>query len=165
MTGYSQDSIFPEVEGRIVYSKRIVSDSLNTVALWQNALDYLESLELMDKVKGQEIVIDNVDKVASAHQEFYLFKKGVITKQIEGVVKASVSIQIVSGGFEYSIDSILYQAYARNRYGKYAPKSSKKYSLESIYEIKSSKEWMRHFNSINGKIEEIMSNLEAKMIK
>ena len=163
--GMSQENIFPENDGDIVYTNQIISDSINQITLWENALDYLGSLELINQVKGQEAEIDNEGKKAMASQGFYLLKKGVVTKQIEGVIESTTTIRIIPGGYAYSINNILYQPYARNRYGKYAPKSSKKYSLESIYKKKSSKEWIQHFDDINRKIEEIIYNLESKMSK
>ena len=164
-TGEAQNTIFPEVDGSIVYNEKVLSDSTDQITLWENALDYLGSLKLIDQVKDQEVYISHDNLIATARQEFYLFKKGIVTKQVEGVLESAVTIKIIPGGYKYRIDSILYQQYSRNRYGKYSPKSSKKYSLESIYAKKTSSDWQKHFVEINSKMEEMQLNIKQKMEK
>ena len=94
---------------------------------------------------------------------FYLYKKSALTKQIDGVIIADLTINVEESKYQYQINNFRFIQYARNRFGQFVPKSSRKYALEKYYPDNQGKTWRGHFEAINVKIEKMATDLEVNM--
>ena len=149
-------------KGKVEYTKSVETDTLTYLTLWDNAIEYLNTLSVPDQLKKDVEV--NQTLTAMNHQlGFYLIVKPALTKQVDGVMMADISISVNDSKYEYTINNFRFIKYARDRYGMFVPKSSKKYPLEKYYPDNKKKTWMAHFEAINSKIEKITTDLEVKM--
>jgi hypothetical protein len=97
------------------------------------------------------------------HFGFYLYVKPTLTKQIDGIIMADITINVEEKKYQYTINNFRFIKYARNRFGQFVPKSSKKYPLELYYPDTKKKTWIAHFEEIHDKILELQQNLEARI--
>ena len=149
-------------EGMVEYHNSVDTDSLTYLTLWDNAMKYLNTLSVPDQLTKE--VEGNEDLTEFSHQYgFYLIVKPALTKQVDGVMMADISISVKDSKYEYRINNFRFIKYARDRYGMFVPKSSKKYPLEKYYPDNQKKAWKAHFETINSKIEKITTELEANM--
>ena len=149
-------------EGKVEYRNEVDTDSLTYLTLWDNALKYLNTLSVPDQLTKE--VQASEDLTELSHQfGFYLIVKPALTKQVDGVMMADISIKVEGSKYEYRINNFRFIKYARDRFGKFVPKSSKKYPLEKYYPDNDKKTWRAHFEALNSKIENISTDLEAKM--
>jgi len=160
---FSQTVVLPENnEGKVEYYNPIETDSVDYFTLWDNARAFLGSLSVPDQLTKE--VQSNEQLTELIHQfGFYLFIKPTLTKQIDGVVIADISISIEDTKYQYRINNIRFIKYARDRFGKFVPKSSRKYPIELYYPDSKKKTWEAHFADINIKIIKLQQNLEVKM--
>jgi hypothetical protein len=163
LPGISQTADLPlNDQGKVAYFKSIKTDSLEYLTLWENATKYLNTLSVPDQLKKETQA--NEDLTELLHQfGFYLFVKPTLTKQIDGVLMADIKIKIINSEYAYTIDNFRFIKYARDRFGKFVPKSSKKYPLELYYPDNKKKAWNTHFEEISSKMQNITKILEEKM--
>jgi hypothetical protein len=161
----SQPVVLPEnSKGKVEYYNSVETDSVDYFTLWDKAIAFLDSLSVPDQLTRE--VQSNEQLTELTHQfGFYLFIKPTLTRQIDGVVIADISICIEDTMYQYRINNIRFIKYARDRFGKFVPKSSKTYPLELYYPDSKTKTWKAHFAEINGKIVKLQHKLEAKMIE
>lgn len=159
----AQSVILPvNEEGEVEYRNEVDTDSLTYLTLWDNALEYLNTLSVPDQLTKE--VVASKDLTELSHQfGFYLIVKPALTKQVDGVMMADITIKVEGSKYEYKINNFRFIKYARNRFGKFVPKSSKKYPLEKYYPGNDKKTWRAHFETINSKIENISTDLELNM--
>lgn len=159
----AQSVILPvNEEGEVEYRNEVDTDSLTYLTLWDNALEYLNTLSVPDQLTKE--VVASKDLTELSHQfGFYLIVKPALTKQVDGVMMADITIKVEGSKYEYVINNFRFIKYARDRYGKFVPKSSKKYPLEKYYPENDKKIWRTHFDTINSKIDNIAANLELNM--
>jgi len=149
-------------DGKVEYFKTVEPDSINYFALWENATTFLRSLSVPDQLTKD--VQCNAQLTKLEHQfGFYLYVKPTLTKQIDGVMMADITINVEEKKYQYTIHNFQFIKYARNRFGQFVPKSSKKYPLELYYPNSNKKTWKAHFEEINSKILKFQHNLELKM--
>lgn len=149
-------------EGKVEYRKSMDTDSLTYLTLWDNAMIYLNTMSVPDQLTKDVQV--NEDLTELSHQfGFYLIVKPALTKQVDGVMMADILISVKDSKYEYTINNFRFIKYARDRYGMFVPKSSKKYPLEKYYPENQKKVWTAHFETINSKIEKITTDLEGNM--
>ena len=149
-------------EDKVEYVHAVETDSLPYLTLWDNAMEFLDSLTVPDQLAKEVMASDDLTELR--HQfGFYLIVKPALTKQVEGVMMADLNMKFNGSGYEYSINNFRFIKYARNRFGVFVPKSSKKYPLENYYPDNQKKNWQTHFETINSKIQNIAVNLEQKM--
>lgn len=147
-------------EGKVEYRKSMDTDSLTYLTLWDNAMIYLNTMSVPDQLTKDVQV--NEDLTELSHQfGFYLIVKPALTKQVDGVMMADILISVKDSKYEYTINNFRFIKYARDRYGMFVPKSSKKYPLEKYYPENQKKVWTAHFETINSKIEKITTDLEG----
>ena len=146
----------------VEYAGSVDTDSLTYLTLWDNALEYLSTLSVPDQLTKDVQVNENLTEMS--HQfGFYLIVKPALTKQVDGVMMADIIISVNDSEYEYTINNFKFIKYARDRFGVFVPKSSKKYPLEKYYPDNKKKTWIAHFGTINSKIEKITTELGAKM--
>jgi hypothetical protein len=151
-------------KGRVEYNKAVDTDSLTYLTLWDNAMKYLSTLTVPDQLTKDVKVNENLTEMN--HQfGFYLIVKPALTKQVDGVMMADIKISVNDSKYEYTINNFRFIKYARDRYGVFVPKSSKKYPLEKYYPENKKKTWIAHFEAIDSKIEKLTTDLEEKMIE
>lgn len=151
-------------EGKVEYFKAVQTDSIDYVTLWDNAMALLSSLSVPDQLTKE--VQSNEQLTELEHQfGFYLYIKPTLTKQIDGIMMADITINVEEERYQYKINNFRFIKYARNRFGQFVPKSSKKYPIESYYPDSKKKSWKAHFNEINSKILKFQQNLELKMLE
>ena len=151
-------------EGKVEYLNEVDTDSLTYLTLWENAVKYLNTLFVPDQLTKEAQA--NEDLTELSHQlGFYLIVKPALTKQVDGVMMADITINVEGSKYEYKINNFRFIKYARDRFGKFVPKSSKKYPLEKYYPENDNKTWRAHFEAINSKIENISTDLELNMIE
>ena len=151
-------------QGMVEYASSVDTDSLTYLTLWDNAMKYLNTLYVPDQLTKDVQVNENL--TAMSHQfGFYLIVKPALTKQLDGVMMADIKISVKDSKYEYTINNFKFIKYARNRFGVFVPKSSKKYPLEKYYPDNAKKTWISHFEAINSKIENITAELGSKMIE
>lgn len=149
-------------QGKVEYIKTVESDSVDYYTLWDNAMTFLNSLSVPDQLTKE--VMSNKQLTELKHQfGFYLYVKPTLTKQIDGVIIADIIVQVEKTKYQYRINNFRFIKYARNRFGQFVPKSSKRYPLELYYPDSKKKTWMAHFEEIDSKIPEIQQILEVKM--
>jgi hypothetical protein len=151
-------------QGLVEYTRSVDTDSLTYLTLWDNAIKYLSTLSVPDQLTKDVQVNENL--TAMSHQfGFYLIVKPALTKQVDGVVIADIKISVKDSKYEYTINNFKFIKYARNRFGVFVPKSSKKYPLEKYYPDNKKKTWIAHFEAINSKMEKLTTELGVKMIE
>jgi hypothetical protein len=151
-------------EGMVEYTGLIDTDSLSYLTLWDNAMKYLNTLSVPDQLTKDVQVNEKLTEMS--HQfGFYLIVKPALTKQVDGVMMADIIIGVKDSKYEYTINNFRFIKYARDRYGVFVPKSSKKYPLEKYYPGNKKKTWQAHFEAIDSKIEKLTTDLEGKMIE
>jgi hypothetical protein len=151
-------------EGIVEYTKTVDKDSLTYLTLWDNAMKYLNTLSVPDQLTKDVQVNEKLTEMS--HQfGFYLIVKPALTKQVDGVMMADIIISVNDSKYEYTINNFRFIKYARDRYGVFVPKSSKKYPLEKYYPDNKKKIWKAHFEAIDSKIEKLTTDLEGKMIE
>ena len=151
-------------EGKVEYHNSVDIDSLTYLTLWDNAMKYLNTLSVPDQLTKEVMVNEDLTKLS--HQfGFYLIVKPALTKQVDGVMMADILISVNDSKYEYTINNFKFIKYARDRYGMFVPKSSKKYPLEKYYPDNKKKTWNAHFEAISSKIEKLATDLGGKMIE
>lgn len=151
-------------EGMVEYTRFVDTDTLTYLTLWDNAMKYLSTLSVPDQLTKDVQVNENMTEMS--HQfGYYLIIKPALTKQVDGVMMADIKINVKDSKYEYTINNFRFIKYARDRYGVFVPKSSKKYPLEKYYPDNKKKTWIAHFEAINSKMEKLTADLEAKMIE
>ena len=151
-------------QGMVEYTSSVDTDSITYLTLWDNAIKYLSTLSVPDQLTKDVQVNENL--TAMSHQfGFYLIVKPALTKQVDGVVIADIKISVKDSKYEYTINNFKFIKYARNRFGVFVPKSSKKYPLEKYYPDNKKKTWIAHFEAINSKMEKLTTELGVKMIE
>jgi len=151
-------------EGTVEYHNSVDTDSLTYITLWDNTMKYLNTLSVPDQLTKE--VQTNNDLTELSHQfGFYLIVKPALTKQVDGVIMADITIRIEDSKYDCRINNFRFIKYARDRYGMFVPKSSKKYPLEKYYPENQKKAWRAHFEAINSKVENIATDLEVNMIE
>jgi hypothetical protein len=151
-------------EGKVEYFRIVESDSLDYFTLWENATSFLNSLTVPDQLTKN--VQTNEEFTELKHQfGFYLFVKPTLTKQIDGVIIADISMAVEDNTYQYQINNFKFVKYARNRFGQFVPTSSKTYPLELYYPDSRKKSWKAHFGEINTKMSLMQLKLEDKMME
>jgi hypothetical protein len=165
VTGQTETITLPvNDQGLVEYTRSVDTDSLTYLTLWDNAIKYLNTLSVPDQLTKDVQVNENL--TAMSHQfGFYLIVKPALTKQVDGVVIADIKISVKDSKYEYTINNFKFIKYARNRFGVFVPKSSKKYPLEKYYPDNKKKTWIAHFEAINNKMEKLTTELGVKMIE
>jgi len=160
-----QTALLPvDDNGKVEYFNSVETDSIDYHTLWDNAGEFLSTLSVTGQLKKEVQANENLSELT--HQfGFYLFVKPTLTKQIDGIMIADITIKINDSQYMYYINNFKFIKYARDRFGQFAPKSSKRYPLELYYPDNTKKTWKTHYAEINGKIIEIQQKIEAKMIK
>lgn len=163
--GFGQTVALPvNDEGKVEYTNTVDTDSIDYFTLWNNAGEFLSSLTVPDQLTKE--VQTNEDLTELRHQfGFYLIVKPALTKQVDGVMMADIMVKIIDSKYTYTISNFRFIKYARDRFGQFVPKSSKKYPLEKYYPDSKKKTWKAHFVEINDKIAKLQLNLEGKIIK
>lgn len=149
-------------EDRVEYTKSVDTDSLTYLTLWDNAMKYLSALTVPDQLMKDVQVNEGLTEM-SQQFGFYLIVKPALTKQVDGVLMADIMISVNDSKYKYTINNFRFIKYARDRYGVFVPKSSKKYPLEKYYPGNKNKTWKAHFDTINSKIEKMTIDLGEKM--
>ena len=149
-------------EGMVEYIGSVETDSLSYLMLWDNAMKFLSTQSVPDQLTKDIQINEGLTEMN--HQfGFYLIVKPALTKQVDGVIMSDITIKIEGSKYEYKINNFRFIKYARDRFGKFVPKSSKKYPLEKYYPENDKKTWRAHFEAINSKIENMTTNLELNM--
>jgi hypothetical protein len=151
-------------DGKVEYCNSIETDSIGYFYLWNNAERFLSTLSIPGKLKKEARANENLTELS--HQfGFYLFSKPALTRQIDGVIIADINIKVLDTKYEYRINNFKYIKYARDRFGRFVPKNSKRYPLERYYLDNKEKKWKTHISEIDSKMINMTGKLEKEMIE
>ena len=163
MTLADQTVKLPEnPEGKIEYCDEVALDSADYQRLWDNAMSFLNSLSVPDRLT-KEVETSEDLTVLSQQLGFYLFVKPALVRQVDGVILADISIQLMEDGYQYRIHNFRFIKYARNRFGEFVPASSKQYPLVLYYPDSKKKTWQAHCATIGLKMTDLKQNLNMQM--
>lgn len=159
----AQTGVLPVNEsGKVSYQGSIPVDSATYLVLWDRATKFLNTLSVPDQIHKE--AESNAALTELFRQfGFYLYVKPGLTRQIDGVVIADIHLGISEKGYAYRIDNYTFIKYARNRFGNFTPKTSRRYPLESYYPDSKKKSWETHFETINVKMTDLIGKLEENM--
>lgn len=149
-------------DGKIEYCDDITFDSADYQRLWDNAMAFLNSLSVPDRL-SREVEISEDMTALSSQWGFYLYVKPSLVPQVDGVIIAEISIHLFEEGYQYRIHNFRFIKYARNRFGEFEPVSSKQYPLELYYPDNKKKTWQAHFVTIQGKMTDLQQDLNLHM--
>jgi len=163
LTVAGQAVILPvDTEGKVEYHESVISDHSDYCTLWKNAIGFLSTLSVPDQLNREARINEEMSEL-NQQTGFYLFTKPGLTKQIDGVMVVDITLKIEEGKYNYRIHNFRFIKYARDRFGKFSPESSKKYALELYYPDSKKRSWKTHFEEINSKILELEQKMNAKL--
>jgi G:T-mismatch repair DNA endonuclease (very short patch repair protein) len=84
-------------------------------------------------------------------------------KQVEGAVFADLDLMFQGDRVTATIHNIYYMEYARDRYGKFSPKTSKKYTLEELNKKKARDSRKKHLQTIDKNMRMLLTNLHQTL--
>jgi hypothetical protein len=145
-----------------VYVSRIYFTEPERLKVWTKAGEFAAELKLPEKIENTP-VIDELNKKINAMFGFYLYKQTAFLKQVDGVITAELKILIEEEKMVAIIDNIYFVDYARNRYGKFSPKSSRKYSYEEIMKKQKDMIWQDHLSTIDEKMNLLLIELQKSV--
>lgn len=157
------ESLPVDLNGKVEYKGTIYSDFSPYPDLSNHIVTFLNTLSVPDQLSAEAET--SADKQTFKHQVgFYLYQKPALTWQIDGVIIADITVKIVEGKLDYRIHNFRFIDYARNRLGKFTPKSTKKYPLELYYPDSKNKTWQIHFVEIDRIISELEQKMKADLV-
>jgi hypothetical protein len=149
-------------EGKVEYHDSVLLVDGDYHNLWGNAIGFLNALSVPDQL-AKEVKVSGDMRELSHQIGFYLYTKPGLTQQIDGVMMADITLTIEEGKYEYRIHNFRFIKYARDRFGKFSPESTKKYALELYYPDSKKRSWQAHFVEINSKMLELEQKMNTKL--
>ena len=161
---FAQEIIPEKVEDHIEYEHQIEFDPSQQSRVWESAKEFSSQLKYPDKIDNKP-VIDELSRTIRAKFGFYLYNKSAFLKQVDGAVFANINIVIEGNRLVSTVRNVYFIDYRRDRYGKFSPGSSKKYTLEYLRKTRNNSTWKDHFISIDENMTLLQSNIEKYVLE
>jgi hypothetical protein len=146
----------------IEYVRYIEIDATDSMRIWDSVVLFASDLKSPGKLSSNTI-IDDYSGSIKAHFGFYLYQNLSFIKQVDGAVFAEMNLLYANNQISSIIRNIYFIDYARDRYGKFSPSSSKRYALEDLIKKRKNEIWKQHFRTIDENMNSILSNLEKSI--
>jgi len=145
------------------YERRIRFDAADHSRVWDTALKFANDLKYPERMENQP-ESDKLNGQIHANFGFYLYQQTAFLKQVDGVITAEVDIQVKDDFILAAIHDIYFIDYARDRYGKFSPKTSRKFALPELKEKKkNNKIWQEHFITIDENLNQLLNELQKSL--
>lgn len=126
---------------------------------WTKAVEFAETLKLPEKIENKAVV-DEVSRKIKTMFGFYLYKQTAFLKQVDGAITAELDIAFEDERMFVIIHNIYFIRYERDRYGKFSPRSSKKYPYGDLLKKQKGEIWQNHFRTIDEKMNSLLFELQ-----
>ncbi len=156
---FAQESKQGMVDFNFDYHKKIEIDPGLISREWEKVKEFSSQLKYPDKIDNTP-VIDELSRTIKTQFGFYLYKKSAFLKQVDGAVFADLYIDFEENRLVSTIRTIYFIDYRRDRYGKFSPRSSKKYTLEYLRKTRNNPTWKNHFLTIDENMTLLLSKIE-----
>jgi len=151
-------------EDPIVFSMHCEIQPDDPSRVWDTVKEFASLLKYPGKIENKAL-IDDFSGTIKVQFGFYLYQKLSIMKQVDGAVFADLDIILRNNQVISSIHTIYFIDYIRDRYGKFSPRSSKKYTLEYLRKKRKDDVWKEHFRSIEDNMDLLLTKLEKSVLK
>lgn len=158
----AQDARITRNEDPSEYILKMDLDSADKSRVWDTACTFASGLKYPGKVQN-EPSIDPSSGIIQARFGYYLYHQMAFMKQVEGAVFADLDLVFQGERVTATIHNIYYMEYARDRYGKFSPKSSKKYTLEELNKKKARDSRKKHLQTIDENMRMLLTNLHQTL--
>ncbi|MBS0000513.1 MAG: hypothetical protein KFF73_16150 [Cyclobacteriaceae bacterium] len=146
------------------YISRIQFNAAELERVWETAEAFASRLKFPEKVDNRAD-IDDLKQTINARFGFYLYQQTAFLKQVDGVIQAELEIIFEGDRVTAAVRNVRFIDYARDRYGKFSPRSSKKYALEDLREKRNDEIWQGHFTTIDENMMMLLSDLEKSILE
>ena len=153
----STESMVPADSGK--YEKVIQVMKSQREKAWEKAVPFADDLKLPEKIEN-EAVVDELNRKINVMFGFYLYKQTAFLKQVDGAITAELDIAFEDDRMFLIIHNIYFIRYARDRYGKFSPRSSKKYPYGDLLKKQKGETWQNHFRTIDEKMNSLLFELQ-----
>ena len=157
---HSKASGLPADSG--TYSRTIRFEDSEREIAWKKAVEYADALKLPEKVENKAVV-DELNRKINTMFGFYLYKQAAFLKQVDGAVMAELDISFEADTMVAIIQNIYFIRYARDRYGKFSPRSSRKYPYGDLINKQKGESWLNHFKTIDEKMNLLLVELQKSV--
>jgi hypothetical protein len=140
------------------YIQRIELTPVDRPRIWDTVCEFASQLKCPEKVENMTLIDKTTGKITTQFG-FYLYHQMAFLKQVEGAVFADLVIEFKQGQVVAAIRNIYFMDYTRDRYGKFSPKSSKRYSLEELDKKRKNDSWREHSVTIDENMRMLLSNM------
>ena len=125
---------------------------------WAKSVEFADKLKLPEKIENKAVV-DEVNRKINTMFGFYLYKQSAFLKQVDGTITAELEITFEDERMFAIIHNIYFIRYARDRYGKFSPRSSKKYPYGDLLKKQKGETWQNHFRTIDENMNSLLFEL------
>ena len=158
----AQDLYIIRNENPTEYIQRIEIDPPDKARAWDSCRAFATQLKYPGKVENDAIMDESLEKIAGQFG-FYLYRQMAFLKQVDAAVFADLEIDFQQNQVVAAIRNIYVMDYARDRYGKFSPISSKRFTLEDLPKKRNNDTWRKHLNTIDNNIRLLLSNLNKSI--
>lgn len=160
----AQEAVITRNEDPSEYILQMDINSAEKSRIWDTICEFATRLKYPGKVQN-EPVIDTSSGIIQARFGFYLYHQMAFMKQVEGAVFADLDLVFQDNQVLATIRNIYFMDYARDRYGKFSPKSSKKYTLEDLNKKRMKDSRQKHLHTIDENMRMLLSNLHQSILE
>jgi hypothetical protein len=159
---FAQDARITRNEDPSEYILQMDFESAEKSRVWDTTCSFASGLKYPGKVQN-EPSIDPTSGMIQARFGYYLYHPMAFMKQVEGAVFADLDLMFQGDRVTATIHNIYYMEYARDRYGKFSPKTSKKYTLEELNKKKARDSRKKHLQTIDKNMRMLLTNLHQTL--
>lgn len=161
---HGQDVNIIRNQDPIVYILKIDVENSGKKSAWDNTKEFVSQLKYPGKIENGAIIDETIGTIKTQFG-FYLYQETAFLKNVDGAIFADLDVELQMSQVVTTIRNIYFIDYARDRYGKFSPKTTKKYSLEDLIEKRKSDTWKGHFITVDENIRLLLSNLEKSVFE
>lgn len=161
---FAQNEQITRNEDPSEYILKMDIESADKSRVWDTACTFASGLKYPGKVQNDPL-IDPATGIIQARFGFYLYHQMAFMKQVEGAVFADLDLVFKEDHVLATIHHIYFMDYDRDRYGKFSPKSSKKYTLEELNKKHARDSRKKHLQTIDENMRVLLSNLHQTILE
>lgn len=160
----AQDLYIIRNENPTEYRRRIEIDAPDRSRAWDSCRAFATQLKYPGKVENDALMDESLEKI-EVQFGFYLYHQMAFLKQVDAAVFADLEIDFQQNQVVAAIRNIYVMDYARDRYGKFNPISSKRYTLDDLEKKRNNDTWRKHINTIDNNMRLLLSNLNKSIVE
>lgn len=145
---------------KVTFEEIVKVDSTSLMTLQSNAEAWIQKNLKSD---NSEIRLDSNGGRLSSEGKFFVYTKGIASKEIHGAIRFKLTIETKPNKYRYRFSDFVFEYYKQNRQFKYVPTGKEK-PLEDPKFPGWEKPWVRYKKETAGKINTYISSLKEAMI-